>query len=75
MLDRLCMTLFSVPTDVQKDEQTGAAPGDFGGNITVAGNKIIMREHVSGVDQSSAGLQRMRYRSGEPPVDYNTLRR
>ena len=69
------MTLFSGSPNVPKDEQTGAASDDFVENYTVAGNKLIVCDSVAGVDQTSVSVQRIRCRSGEPPVDYNTLRR
>ena len=62
---------FIESSDVQKDGHASAAPDDIVENFTVAGNKFV----ESGTGQTKVSLQRMRCRSGEPPVDDNTLRR
>ena len=67
----LNLTEFSESSDVQKDGHASAAPDDIVENFTVAGNKFV----ESGTGQTKVSLQRMRCRSGEPPVDDNTLRR
>ena len=50
--------------------------GNFGRNVSVAGNKIVIADDDAGsLDPRTAGTNRGRRKSGEAAVDYTKLRR